>query len=43
VRHELKHCHAEELLCRVFARIAAISLSMIGSHASIEIDTDPLQ
>jgi len=42
VRYEIKHCHIEELLCRVFASIAAVFLSMLGSNISIEVDTDPL-
>jgi len=42
VRLEVKHCHAEELFCRVFGHIAAVFLSMLGLNASIEVDTDPL-
>jgi len=41
VRHEIEYCNAGELLCRIFARIAAVFISMLGS-ISIEIDTDPL-
>jgi len=40
MRYEIKHCHAGELFCRVFAHIAAVFFSMLGSNASIEVDID---
>jgi len=38
----VEHCPVGELLCHVFARIAAVFLSMFSSNASIEVVTDPL-
>jgi len=38
----VENYHAGELLCRIFARIATVFLSMLDSHISIEIAIDPL-
>jgi hypothetical protein len=41
LQHVAEHCHVEELLCRVFARILAVFLAMLGSNASVVFGRDP--
>ena len=41
LQREAECCHVTKSLCRVSARIAAVSLLGIDSNASIEVDSDP--
>ena len=41
LQHVAERCDVTKSLCRVSARIAAVSLLGIDSNASIEVDTDP--